>query len=287
VHVIGLLKIMHCKITQMRVKSDSIPQKLSKEDLELDRAVKRVIDCHKEVNTFVMPTDQSAPIKAMEKRVQTLQNKVQKLEEKTRNCPRCNDSMTLDEYLRLTRKSSSESGSSESERSSWSSNRSCLEEGYDNKNLPGWNPDPFANFAWQYPKLTDKPFTGRASPRYRNSYIKKTRKKRVSKGSKSEDNKMDNDSTTETKSDKKGNTWTRFLNNLEGRNVGDDCTSVAGHGMDKKKAPLPPRVSLEGQACITTRKRKRRTDAPSVTTKLSSVPRVSLTRSKSTSEEEF
>ena len=298
-HVIGLLKAMHCKIIQMRVNSDSIPQKLSKEDLELDRAVKKVIDCHKEVNTFVMPTDQSVAIKAMEKRVQTLQNKLQKLEEKTRNCPRCNDSMTLDEYLRLTRKSSSESWSTESEQSSWSSNRSCLEEGYDNKNLPGWNPDPFANFVWQYPKLTDKPFTGRASPRYRKPYVKKTRKKRVSKGSKSEDNKMDKDSTTETTSDKKGNTWTRFLNNLEGRNGDDDftttrkrksksnVTSVAGHAMDKKKAPLLPRVSLEGQACITTRKRKCRTNAPSVTTKLSSVPRVSLTRSKSTSEEEF
>ena len=82
---------------------------LSKEDLELDRTVRKVIDCHKEVNTFVMPTDQSAPIKEMEKRVQTLQNKLQNFEEKTRNCPRCNDSMTLDEYLRLTRKSSSES----------------------------------------------------------------------------------------------------------------------------------------------------------------------------------
>ena len=110
---------------------------------------------------------------------------------------------------------------------------------------------------------------------------------------------MDKDSTTETKSEKKGNTWTRFLNNLEGRNGGDDCTttrkrksksdvaSVAGHAMDKKQAPMPPRVSLEGQACITTRKRKCRTNAPKVPTKLSSVPRVSLTRSKSTSEEEF
>ena len=297
-HVIGLLKAMHCKITEMRANSDSVPQKLSKEDLELDRAVKKVIDCHKEVNTFVMPTDQSAPIKAMEKRVQTIQNKLQNLEEKTRNCPRCNDSMTLDEYPRLSRKSSSESWSTESEQSSWSSNRSCLEEGYDNKNLPGWNPDPFANFVWQYPKLTEKPFTGRVSPRYRNSYIKKTRKKRVAKGSKSVD-KIDNDSTTATQSCKKVNTWTQFLNNLEEKNGGDDCTttrkrksksdvaSVAGHALDKKKAPLPPRVSLEGQACITTRKRKCRTNAPSVPTKLSSVPRVSLTRSKSTSEEEF
>jgi hypothetical protein len=173
-----------------------------------------------------------------------------------------------------------------------------LEEGYDNKNLPGWNPDPFANFVWQYPKLTDKPFTGRASPRYRNSYVKKTRKKRVAKGSKSVD-KIDKDSTTATQSRKKVNTWTQFLNNLEEKNVGDECTttrkrksksnvtSVAGHAMDKKKAPMPPRVSLEGQACITTRKRKCRTNAPKVPTKLSSVPRVSLTRSKSTSEEEF
>jgi hypothetical protein len=287
-HVIGLLKAMHCKITEMRVNSESIPQKLSKEDLELDRAVKKVIDCHKEVNTFVMPTDQSTAIKAMEKRVQTLQNKLQKLEEKTRNCPRCNDSMTLDEYPRLSRKSSSESWSTESEQSSWSSNRSCLEEGYDNKNLPGWNPDPFANFVWQYSKLTDKPFTGRVSPRYRNSYVKKTRKKRVAKGSKSVD-KIDNDSTTATQSCKKVNTWTHFLNNLEEKNGGDDgedCSTTRKR-KSKSNVALAPRVSLDGQASITRRKRKCRTNVPSVPTKVYSVPRVSLTRCKSTSEEEF
>jgi hypothetical protein len=100
-----------------------------------------------------------------------LRQKMELLEAVARECPICSGwreaklskHRGCNHHSQLSSNEDSQS-SVFSEKSFVSSNRSCLAEGYDDRPLFGWNPDPFANFNPNLMPLSTSPFCHNPDP---------------------------------------------------------------------------------------------------------------------------
>jgi hypothetical protein len=125
-----------------------------------------------------------------------------------------------------------------SSKSSQSSNRSCMMDGYDNPSyLPGWDQDPFRNFQPMYPRMQAERYTFVASPMYRNN-------KPITRGNRkrSKDNKSKPKHTKPEKNTH--NTWRLFMDDINKREAKRN-DKKEGQSKRKSRAKKTRKVSIE------------------------------------------
>ena len=192
-----------------------------------------------------------------------LSDMIWQIEERARECPICSlCTCHMQSQAQIKGDCKSPVASSlESVASSWSSNRSCMVDGYDNPNLL-WDPSPFKNFNPYYgppisPPRKKPKFFYRGPKKTKQSTMKTKRTKRKGNdGEMKSENPMPSSVT---------NSWSMFLNNL-------------GQKIDNTKPQNKSRkVSLGSPRPSKSRAKNAKKKAPAV------LPN----GSKSTSEEEF
>jgi hypothetical protein len=207
-----------------------------------------------------------------------LRQKMELLEAVARGCPICSGwrEAKLTKGCRCEdRDIQSTSVSEKSSVSSWSSNRSCLAEGYDDKPLFGWNPDPFANFNPNLMPLSTSPFCYNPDPFKapipvrKKQYCNRKKTRTIRKGK------------TSPGAAGGDNTWLLYL---ESMNMDESAGNTAGQSK-------PKRISAKKKVSkhmVGTRQQLRKKKSRKVSLESQPVSTPTIKSSpKSTSEEEF
>jgi hypothetical protein len=161
--------------------------------------------------------------------------------------------------------------------SSASSNQSCLAEGYDDRPLFGWNPDPFANFNPNLMPLSTSPFCHNPDPFTAPIPL---RKKQYRNGRKTITKRMRGKPPVASKGD---NTWKLYLESMNMDQCAENMTTL-----NKSKRISAKKKVNRQKPVVGTRQQLRKMKSRKVSLESHRVPTLdSRSSPKSTSEEEF